>query len=166
MPPKPEGSKPLGGRNSDMPSGYVPPAAVILERLGISAAQLSTGGSVSVSAAFLRVLISEVAKRANFDPEWYARKYPDVESARLAGDIESLASHFVRAGFFEGRLPNQLPFDPVFYRKHYRDIAESFPSSDPEGMRDHFVTKGYFEGRAGTQDGLAEADFWRLGANG
>ena len=96
-----------------------------------------------------------------FDQDWYAEKYPDVEGARLAGDVQSLLAHFKTAGYFEGRLPAELPFDPQFYRRHYRDIAETFPASDPEGMRAHFLTSGYFEGRAGTAEMLAEVERWQ-----
>jgi len=114
-----------------------------------------------VTRTFLRVLIAELAARAHFDKDWYAETYPDVEGARLAGDVKSLHHHFKTSGYFEGRLPAELPFDPQFYRRHYKDIAESFPASDPEGMRVHFLTSGYFEGRAGTAEMLAEVERWR-----
>lgn len=143
-------------------TGYFPPPQIILDQLGLRLAELVGGGNVAVPAKFLRILIAELLKSVEFDQEWYARTNPDVEGARLAGDIELLHRHFLATGYFEGRLPHDLPFDPQFYRRHYRDIAENFPASDPEGMRDHFLSKGFFEGRAGTADMLAEAEYWRL----
>ena len=140
---------------------YLPPCAILLEGLGVSATQLTGNGTITVTRKFLRVLIGALARRMRVDEGWYAETYPDVEGARLAGDIESLRGHFVQSGYFEGRLPAELPFDPQFYRRHYRDIAESFPASDPEGMRAHFLTAGYFEGRAGTAEMLAELEDWQ-----
>lgn len=143
-------------------TGYYPPPQIILDQLGVKLVDLIGGGNVTVSAKFLRILIAELLKTVEFDQDWYARTNPDVEGARLAGDIKSLHEHFLATGYFEGRLPHKLPFDPQFYRRHYRDIAETFPASDPEGMEDHFLSTGFFEGRAGTADMLAEAEYWRL----
>jgi len=140
---------------------FFPPISLLLEGLGINATDLQGTGAATVSRRFLRALIGELVKRKRFDDDWYARTYPDVEGARLAGDVSSLHEHFQTAGYFEGRLHAELPFDPQFYRRHYRDIAESFPASDPEGMRVHFLTSGYFEGRAGTAEMLAEVERWQ-----
>ena len=85
-----------------------------------------------MSRQFLRALIAEFVASARFDHDWYAEMYPDVEGARLAGDIQSLHEHFKRSGYFEGRLPAELPFDPQFYRRHYRDIGESFRRLTPK----------------------------------
>ena len=77
------------------------------------------------------------------EDNWYAENNPDAEGARLAGDIKSLREHFLMSGYFEGRLPAELPFDPLWYRKHYLDITQSFPASDPGNMRpEHFLSKG------------------------
>jgi hypothetical protein len=140
---------------------YLPPCSFLLEGLGISASQLTGSGTITVTRKFLRVLIGALARRLRVDENWYAETYPDVEGARLAGDIESLRGHFAQSGYLEGRLPAELPFDPQFYRRHYKDIAESFPASDPEAMRAHFLTSGYFEGRAGTAEMLAELEHWQ-----
>lgn len=142
-------------------SDYIPPCSFLLEELGISAANIRGHGTVAVSRSVLRALIGELAGRMHFDQEWYAEKYPDVEGARLAGDVKSLLAHFKTAGYFEGRLPAELPFDPEFYRRQYKDIAELFPASDPEGMRAHFLISGYFEGRAGTAEMLVELEHWQ-----
>jgi hypothetical protein len=140
---------------------YIPPCAFLLAGLGISAADLAGDGTVAVARKFLRVLISEFARRMQMDENWYAETYPDVEGARLAGDINSLREHFARSGYFEGRLAAALPFDPQWYRGYYRDIADAFPSADPNAMRRHFLTSGYFEGRAGTAEMLAEVERWQ-----
>jgi hypothetical protein len=142
-------------------SAYSPPCALLLDGLGISSSDLEGNGTANVSRAFLRALISELAARMGFDEDWYAEMYPDVEGARLAGDIKSLHEHFKLSGYFEGRLPAELPFDPQWYRRYYKDIADAFPASDAQGMRMHFLKSGYFEGRAGTAEMLADAERFR-----
>ena len=140
---------------------YFPPCSFLIEGLGISATDLTGGGTIAVTRRFLRALIGELACRMRVDENWYAETYPDVEGARLAGDIRSLREHFAKSGYFEGRLPAALAFDPQWYRRHYSDIADAFPSADPDAMRDHFLTAGYFEGRAGTAEMLAEVERWQ-----
>jgi hypothetical protein len=145
---------------------YFPPCSLLAEGLGISAANLTGSGTVAVTRKFLRELISELARRMRMDENWYAETYPDVEGARLAGDVESLREHFAKSGYIEGRLPAALPFDPQWYRRHYRDIADAFPSADPDAMREHFLASGYFEGRAGTAEMLVEVERWQALAKG
>ncbi len=138
---------------------YFPPGQQLLDALGIAAADLAND-RIRVSGPGLRRLISQYRKTIEFDADWYAKTNPDVEGARLAGDVPSLHAHFVASGYMEGRLPHELPFDPNWYHRHYKDIGLAFSATDIEGMRDHYLTKGYFEGRAGTADALADAESW------
>jgi hypothetical protein len=138
---------------------YIPPCRLVLERLGISEADLKQE-KVTVSARFLLSLIRQFARAATFDPEWYAAKYPDVEGAVLVGDIPSLQEHFVTSGYVEGRLPHELPFDPGWYHDHYKDIAQAYARDDVAGMRSHYLTGGYYEGRVGTKEALPLIEEW------
>jgi hypothetical protein len=140
---------------------YLPPCSLLLEGLGVTKADLTGNGTVPVSRKFLRALVCELARQTRLDERWYAETYPDVEGARLAGDIKSLRAHFFESGYIEGRLPAPPRFDPRVYGKHYRDIADAFPSADAETLRRHFFSSGYFEGRAGTADMLAEVERWQ-----
>jgi hypothetical protein len=149
----------------DASSGYFPPGNLLLQQLGVSAADLRDA-KVQVNGPALGFLIAAFARRVSFDPDYYAQANPDVEGARLAGDVPSLYAHFLTAGYLEGRLPSELAFDPAWYHSHYEDIGASFRASDTEGMRDHYVTKGYFEGRAGTEAELPEAELWLSGSIG
>ena len=124
---RPRGDKVPGETSQLNEVIYLPPCAFMLEHLGLSAADVRGQGTAPVSRRFLRVLIAEFVARAHFDQDWYAETYPDVEGARLAGDVKSLHQHFKTSGYFEGRLPAELPFDPQFYRRHYKDIAEFVP---------------------------------------
>ncbi len=140
---------------------YFLPCAIVLKGLGISEADLNRK-TVTVDAAFLRRVVSELARHQRFDPEFYASHYPDIEGACLAGEISSMQSHFVQTGYLEGRFPSALPFDPVWYHSHYKDLAKSYAAGDVQGLRTHFFTTGYLEGRAGTASTLDEAERWRL----
>jgi hypothetical protein len=139
---------------------YFPPARQLLGKLDITATDLMAD-RVTVDGAGLRRLIAEYARGFPFDAAWYGHANPDVEGARLAGDILSLHEHFVRSGYLEGRLPHRLPFDPVWYHGFYKDISVSFEIDNVAGMRRHFETGGFAEGRAGCEAMLADAESWR-----
>jgi len=138
---------------------YFPPGKRILDMLGVTAASLGHG-KIEVDGPGLRHLISKYAETLRFDADWYAETNPDVESARLAGDVPSLHKHFIVTGYWEGRLPHKPPFDPNWYRRHYKDIGATFPETDVDGMREHFLSSGHSEGRVGTENALSDADSW------
>jgi hypothetical protein len=139
---------------------HIPPCSVLLEPAGLSPEDVQGNGTVTVPRGFLRALIAELVAHSPFDEDWYARHYPDVEAARLAGGISSLQDHYKNVGYFEGRLPAEPAFDPHWYRECYRDLAEVFAASDVEGLRRHFLSSGLYEGRAGAPECLAALERW------
>lgn len=141
---------------------YFPPARLLLKKLGVTPMELLRD-KVTVEGAGLRRLIAGFARSFPFDAAWYARANPDVEGARLAGDITSLQEHFALAGYLEGRLPHALQFDPAWYHRFYKDISASFQADDVEGMRNHYEAGGFREGRAGCETQLPDAESWREG---
>ena len=142
---------------------YAPPLGLILAGLDTTELAMSHD-RVNVSAAFLRFLIGEFARTLPFDPIYYARAYPDVEAARLAGDVATLHEHFIHQGYFERRRPCEMAFDPSYYHDSYEDLARSMTRADPYTLRAHFTDHGWQEGRAG--GGLAAAACRALGARG
>lgn len=138
---------------------YVPPLALLLHGLGITEMELRQP-TVTVSTAFLRFIIGELVSRGEFDPARYAAQYPDVEGARLAGQISSLHHHYCTQGYFEGRQPCELPFDPDWYYSHYDDVSLAFSPADADAMCQHFRTQGWREGRAGTPEIRRDEDRW------
>jgi hypothetical protein len=132
---------------------HVVPAERIFRLLGIAASELENE-TVTVDAKGLRRLMQEFARHQPFDPEYYGESNPDIEAARLAGHISDLHEHFIRSGFFEGRLPAEPPFDPVWYAAHYTDLAATIPAHDVKALRNHFLSAGLAEGRAGTEASL------------
>lgn len=151
---------PLRNAEQPVPNGtFVPPVTVMLRGLGITEPELWRR-KVTVNASFLRFLISEVVRRGEFDPDWYAERYPDVERARLAEQVRSLHQHYCTQGYFERRVPCELRCNPDWYCSHYEDVAKAFSLADAEALRNHYLTQGSWEGRAGTPEDQAEADRW------
>lgn len=138
---------------------YVPPVTVVLRGLGITESDLNQA-SVTVSTAFLRFIVSQLVNRGRFDRAWYAEHYPDVEGARLAGLVSSLHEHYCTQGYFEGRVPCEVPFDPDWYYSRYADVSQAFSPADRDGLHQHFRSQGWWEGRAGTPDVRKDADLW------
>lgn len=145
-------------------TAYVPPVTVMLRGLGITESDLQQP-AVAVSTSFLRFIIGELVSRGEFDAFWYASRYPDVEGARLAGEVPSLHDHYCKQGYFEGRLPRELPFDPDWYHSHYEDVSRVFSPADPDAMHQHYRTQGWWEGRSGTPEMCKDADRWLEAAN-
>jgi hypothetical protein len=141
------------------PAPYVPPAALVLQGLDVTELDLHAP-RVSVSSAFLRFLVGEFARTMTFDANFYREANPDVEGARLAGDVATLHEHFVTTGYFERRQPHDLPFDAFYYASHYEDLARVFSPADSAALHTHFVGHGWQEGRVGVSWQRADADRW------
>ena len=137
------------------------PVTRLFQLLGIEDIDFDSA-TLSVSTAGLKRILEEFARNQPFDPEFYAESYPDIEAARLAGQVTNLHDHFVKTGFFEGRLPCEPPFDPVWYATYYPDLAAAIPTHDVAALRNHFLSAGLKEGRAGTEAGLAAGRAMRL----
>ncbi|MEJ0046134.1 MAG: hypothetical protein WDN04_08415 [Rhodospirillales bacterium] len=157
--------KPIGqSGNTPAPSKvdlrYVPSFQQILEVLAVTQQDLSAK-SVPVPVDGLKYLISEMLRHVYVDEVWYVKRYPDVAAAILSGDMASAAAHFRISGYFEGRLPAELPFDPKYYIQQYSDLSSVFTASDDDALRHHYETKGYYEGRAGVPTQFTDAERWR-----
>ncbi len=139
---------------------YFIPSAFIFRMLALRETDLKRD-TVTIRVDALRALISEFAKLQIFDDAFYADYYKDIKGAQLAGQVQSLRSHFVDVGYIEGRLPRNLAFDAEWYFDHYSDLTSSFSRSDIEGLKNHFLTVGYLEGRAGTKDTLPQSEVWQ-----
>ena len=141
------------------PLAYVPPLALVLQGLDVTEMDFH-GPRVSVSAPFLRFVLGEMARAMPFDASYYGDANPDVEAARLAGDVSTLHEHFVAQGYFERRQPHALPFDAFYYVSHYDDLAAAFNPKDALALHTHYQGYGWQEGRAGVSWQRADADRW------
>lgn len=57
-------------------------------------------------------VLAPVIARAPFDEHWYVMQYPDIADAISGNLIASAHQHYIKAGYFEGRLARAV--DPVF----------------------------------------------------
>jgi lipoprotein-anchoring transpeptidase ErfK/SrfK len=60
--------------------------------------------TILIMLGFIALL--EIKVKAEFDPNYYARKYPDVVNA-IGNDPEALRNHYNTCGIKEGRFQNQ-----------------------------------------------------------
>ncbi|MGN6470407.1 MAG: hypothetical protein ACTHLC_12580 [Rhizobiaceae bacterium] len=94
------------------------------------------------------MILTEMLQAASFDEEWYLERYPDIADAVAAGEIASGREHYIRFGYFEGRLPGLNGFNSELYCRIYPDLEHILlqPGSDGRAKA-HFVEHGYREGR-------------------
>jgi hypothetical protein len=138
---------------------YAPPIGLILDGLDTNELELNKK-RVSVTSSFLRFLIGEMARAMPFDGDYYRHANPDVEAARLAGDVSTLHEHFVLQGYFERRQPHDLPFDAAYYATNYDDLSRAFDIRDGLALRRHYDGHGWQEGRVGVAWQRTDADRW------
>lgn len=138
---------------------YIPPAPLLAAVLGV--ADLTTDhATIAVSTQGLYQLIAFALQHVDVDEIWYKETYVDVAAAIMAGEVASCREHFLRAGYFEGRLPHEPRVEEDWYLSRYPDVAEACGSGTIAGPQDHFVRAGYREGRARIPEHDAEADRW------
>lgn len=138
---------------------YIPPVEIIEKILEIT--DFSTiQSTITVSTRGLREIISWALGDVAVDEVWYKEIYVDVAAAILAGDIESCRNHYLRAGFFEGRLPFKLSVNERWYLNRFPDVAEACRNGSIASAKDHFEHGGHQEGRAGIPEHDADAEHW------
>ena len=128
---------------------YLPPLELICRILGIRAIPSEGTSMVSVDAEGLRWLISTLVDKQCIDESWYQENNPDVAGAIMAKDIASCRDHFIRTGYFEGRLPAPLAYDEAWYLGRYPDVATAVRNGDIPDGKTHYLQSGWREGRAG-----------------
>lgn len=79
-----------------------------------------------------------------FDPEYYAKKYPDLKSA-FGDDKTALFNHFCYFGQAEARTAAP-EFNPQIYRRNYADLNTAFGDYWPFYYQ-HYILCGEAEGR-------------------
>jgi hypothetical protein len=84
---------------------------------------------------------SEIERSGLFDPDFYVRRYPDINP-----EVLDPLDHYMDHGWREGRRPHPF-FDATLYRDEYPDVAES-------GLMPllHFIRIGQPAGRLASLD--------------
>ena len=64
-------------------------------------------GTLAVIMCLGMMMFTSITSRATgFDPEYYARKYPDVVNA-VGSSTSALVNHYINFGIYEGRFQNE-----------------------------------------------------------
>ncbi|MBS0644924.1 MAG: glycosyltransferase [Acetobacteraceae bacterium] len=78
---------------------------------------------------------------AVFDPDWYARTYPDDAEAAGTRDPAALLDHYLQIGQRQGHSPN-LFFDEAWHRLRYPAIARGVERGDFASAFDAYCRRG------------------------
>jgi hypothetical protein len=100
-----------------------------------------------ISEDIFQALLKAALKSIEVDEDWYMETYQDVKQAWRAKEISSAAEHFVRYGYFEGRLPRNIEVDEDYYLASNPDVAAAVRNNQIPSGRAHFEATGYKEGR-------------------
>jgi methylase of polypeptide subunit release factors len=109
-------------------STYVVPFKVLLKQIGLldGFGERPIELTLDQLVSLMRILLASIP----VDETWYQTAFPDVAQAIRSGAVKSAKAHFVANGYFEGRLPAQIPADKAFYASQY-----------PEAMLSHLMLK-------------------------
>jgi hypothetical protein len=100
-----------------------------------------------VERNFLITLMAQKIAGMRFDEAWYLSKYPDVHDAVKRGTIASGREHYLRFGYYEGRMPVALVVNEKWYLDSYPDVAEAIRRGVYKSGQAHFDAAGFREGR-------------------
>lgn len=149
LPGSGSGSGALSGLNNDK---------LTIKDLG----QTNTNDSKSYKSNYTKLEINVI--KSLFDPEYYAKQYPDVVLA-LGNNKEALWNHYVSHGFAEGRQINKN-FNVLAYSAAYPDLQKAF-GDDILAYYVHYMNYGKNENRQlTTLEKAASAGITVKGMNG
>jgi hypothetical protein len=105
------------------------------------------GHYVELLESKLLELLQGLLARVQVDENWYLTQNQDVAAAVQGGELKSAHEHYVRAGYFENRLPAPVRVDEGWYRKQYPDVSAAIKSGAVKSGQQHFECNGFKEGR-------------------
>ena len=147
---------------------YIPPLKAIAANLNLEPAALNGQGPVVVPAPFIKFLLQLVIANGHFNEDGYLKSNPDVASAAARGQLGDPRVHYIRYGFFEGRLGATPEVDEQWYRRAYADVASAVSSGAIASASAHFSSIGCVEGRSPSSAYEADSSEWKrvLGSSG
>jgi hypothetical protein len=130
---------------------WIPNGKLLLRSFQLSLERLNSSARIAIPTSTLRGLLYLFISKLPFDKGFYLEKYPDIAAAYNAGQVSNLHEHFVRQGYFEGRLGIEPTVDEQFYLKEYPDVAVAIDAGKFTSAADHFIRGGATEGRFTTR---------------
>ena len=102
---------------------------------------------VEVSEECLNRLLRSLLVYVDVDEDWYRKTYKDTDDAISAGVTGSAHEHYVKAGYFEDRIPQNFKVDENWYLDAYPDVRIAIKTGSVKSATNHFYTNGFKEGR-------------------
>jgi hypothetical protein len=117
---------------------------------------------VALPFEFLKgILVESDLLRSEFKEDWYLKVYPDVASQVKAGTFKNGLDHFIRQGFWSGRLGRPMAVDEAWYASFYDDVGRALANKELSDANQHFETHGFVEGRAAAASFRVEPSWYR-----
>ena len=138
---------------------YLPPFHLVQEAI-IKRGEGATA-TATLPLGLFEKLLRAYAVICGFDSEFYLRSNPDVSRAIKEGVIADALDHFVRSGYFEGRLGVKFDVDSDWYLERYPDVAKGLGNGLVVSADRHFNQTGYQEGRVSSSEMAKAAESWR-----
>jgi hypothetical protein len=139
---------------------YVPHIDTLLQALRVSRERLDSRSKIAVDPRLLVHILRQIVRALPFDEAFYLTTYDDVAQAHGKGEIGDLHSHYIEAGFFEGRLGAGPAVDAEYYLNTYPDVGRAIAGGQIGSAGEHYIQRGAAEGRAPTPDLAAAVHNW------
>ena len=139
---------------------YLPHIDVLLQALRVSRDRLDSRSKIAVDPRLFMKMMRQVIAALPFDEAFYLTTYDDVATAHGNGEIGDLHSHFINAGFFEGRLGTDPSVDKDYYLRTYPDVRRAIGQGQIGSADEHFVQRGAAEGRSPNPESAAMIERW------
>jgi hypothetical protein len=106
-------------------------------------------GDTHVSCSYDRfvLMLRRLIAGVQVDEAWYLERNPDIAEAIKQGIVESVKSHFLHDGYFEGRMPFPVHVDERYYLFENSDLIDYVREGKIKSGQQHFDKDGYREGR-------------------
>ncbi|QRE77261.1 hypothetical protein [Methylobacterium aquaticum] len=102
---------------------------------------------MTLSKDMLHDILRGALASIEVDEDWYLERHQDVKLSIEAGSIASAKEHFVKYGYFEGKLPYKIPVDEQYYLRENPDVKSAIKSGSINSAAEHFYSAGAYEGR-------------------
>lgn len=108
-----------------------------------------------------QLLLESALLQVEFREEWYLHIYPDVAAQVTAGNFISGLDHFIKQGFWSGRLGRPMSVDVTWYTNFYGDVGRAVATNNLANVAEHFEKFGFLEGRAASESVLVDRGWYK-----
>jgi hypothetical protein len=140
---------------------YVPHLEAILKNIGLTREEFNKATTVPVPAPLLQFLLQLVVANGEFNKAGYLAANEDIAQAEKTGGMPNPRLHYIKFGYFEGRVGATPPVNEVWYKTTYPDIDEAIRGGALASASEHFLVQGAAEGRAPSEKFYLDAQEWK-----